>query len=70
MSLIYGSKMGNSKTDPSENMLENCGGTQGVGDGEERLGEWKQGKELGDYCGKRQDWGGKGSINRFNKEEV
>lgn len=38
-------------------MLENCGGTQGVGDGEERLGEWKQGKELEDHCGERAGLG-------------
>lgn len=29
------------------------GGSQGVWDGEERLGEWKEGKELGHHCGRR-----------------
>ena len=40
------------------------------GDGEERQGEWKQGKELDTTVGEGQEWRGKGGINRFNKEEV
>lgn len=54
-SLICGSKIGRNNAALPENMLENWGGggSQGVWDGEERLGEWKEGKELGHHCGRR-----------------
>ena len=64
-SLICGSKIGRNKAAPSENMLENWGGSQGVW-GMVRKG-WVSGRKERSWdttVGEGQEWGGKGGISK------